>query len=193
MDILKIIKEKETSRKYKKKAISKAIVNDIIESAVWGPSVHGKQPWRFVFVRDNSVLKKIANYLLIESEKKGAGANILLHQCSDVVAQCGLVVLAYTNGDFIKMVKRLTPSYGAIGKVTELSSASAAIQNMVLTAESRGVSSCWFAVPLLCAKGLNEIAGEKDVELMALVAFGYSSERTRRTKRKDYSQIIKEI
>ena len=56
MDVLKLIKNRQTVRKYKNSPISKNIIEQIIEAGRWGPSVHGFQPWRFIVITNMSLI-----------------------------------------------------------------------------------------------------------------------------------------
>ena len=55
MEILEIIKKRKTIRKYTDKPIPKEVLDKILEAGIWGPSVHGLQPWKFVVVTQGQV------------------------------------------------------------------------------------------------------------------------------------------
>jgi len=48
MGILRLIKGRRSVRKFKKKTVSKQIVEKILEAGRWAPSGLNNQPWRFM-------------------------------------------------------------------------------------------------------------------------------------------------
>ncbi len=63
MDILRLIKERYTVRKYLNKKIPKRKIDKIIEAGIWASSVHGFQPWRFIVITNDLFIKKISDII----------------------------------------------------------------------------------------------------------------------------------
>lgn len=190
--ILEIIKERKTIRRYKDKPIPEKIIRKIIEAGRWGPSIHGIQPWKFVVIENKKLIKKITDRLIKKSKKIGAGANILLHFSADIIRNSPILIAIYNTKAFMQLAKRYRESYIKLAKVAEISAISAAIQNMVLVAESLGLGSCWLNTPLFCRKEINKLLNESN-ELAAILTLGYPQEKGKRSKRKPLSETVKYI
>ena len=63
MDILEVIKNRRSIRRYKQEPISEDEINKILEAGRWAPSSGNRQPWKFIVVRSKDVIKKLAEAL----------------------------------------------------------------------------------------------------------------------------------
>ncbi|MCS7181369.1 MAG: nitroreductase family protein [bacterium] len=61
MEILRVLKERRSIRKYQKKEVSKNIIEDIIDCARFAPTAINIQPWEFIVITDEEMRKKIAS------------------------------------------------------------------------------------------------------------------------------------
>ncbi|MCX8082244.1 MAG: nitroreductase family protein [bacterium] len=59
-EVLKILKERRSIRKYQKKEIPEEIIKDIIDCARFAPTARNIQPWKFVVVKNAPLRNKIA-------------------------------------------------------------------------------------------------------------------------------------
>ncbi len=68
MDVIQAIKKRRAFRSLKPVEINKKLVNDLAESAKLSPSCFNNQPWRFVFVFEPGILKKMHSALSTGNE-----------------------------------------------------------------------------------------------------------------------------
>ncbi len=192
MDILGLIKKHRAIRKYTDEQISKRIIRKIVDAGIWSSSVHGFQPWKFIVIQDKNLILNISNILLKKSQRLGAGVNILLHSSSDTIANAPTLIIVYDTGIFTTLAKKFRKFYTKVAYKSEMSAISAAIQNMILVADSFGISSCWLAMPQFCKKEINKLILEAN-ELVAIVTLGYPAEKGKRSKRVSTSGTIRYI
>ena len=198
MDILEIIKERRTIRRYKNTPIPKRLIDKIIEAGVWGPSVPSFlqiQPWKFIVVTDKNLIKTVSNIILKKSKKSGIGINIMLHSATNIIGDASALIVIYNSKELEKIKYRFKEIYSRFAKIirtAQLSAISAAIQNMILTAESLGIGSCWLDTPLFCKKEINKFFKVND-ELVAILTLGYPREKGKRSARKPISETVKFI
>jgi nitroreductase len=107
-------------RVYSNDAVSEAAVQKLLEAAMAAPSAAGKDPWRFVVVRDRRTLLEIATALPNGQMIATAGLGI---------AVCGELPAAHDQ----------QLSY-------MLQDCSAAIENLLLCAHILGLGACWLGV-----------------------------------------------
>ncbi|MQY79059.1 MAG: nitroreductase family protein, partial [Bacteroidetes bacterium] len=57
--ILNVMKKRRSIRKYKKENVSKDLLLQLIEAAIWAPSGSNVQPWYFIIVDDANTLEQV--------------------------------------------------------------------------------------------------------------------------------------
>ena len=62
-DILNLMKNRRSIRKYSVRKISKKILNEILDAARWAPSAHNAQPWRFMILNETEEKKVLAEVM----------------------------------------------------------------------------------------------------------------------------------
>jgi len=193
MDILDLIKKRTTIRKYQNKPIPKEILDKIIEAGVWGPSLGtGLQPYTFIVVINKSIMKRITDILLKKSRNIGVAGNITLRLSANTINNAAALIVIYNSSDFLKLVKKFRKQYINYAKTAELSAIAAAIQNMILVAESLNIGSCWLSAPLFCKEEIDKLLNTKS-ELMAILTLGRPAEEGKRSLRKLHRETVKYI
>jgi nitroreductase len=148
--VIETIKTRRSIRQFSKESLSEEKVNQIIESGLWAPSGKNNQPWKFAIIRDPSLKGALASLTHSRSIIQGAPV-------------CIAVFLDHSR------VYDRTKDVQAIG---------ACIENMLLTIHALGLGGIWLGEILKNKEKVAELldAG-KDLELMAVVALGYSVQR----------------
>ena len=199
MEILELVKKRCSIRKYKEKFIPEKILNKIIEAGIWGPSVpsfiNQSQPWKFVVIRNKELKKEITKIIERKAKSCGAGVNILLFSAKNTIEGASVIILIYNTKRLEYLIKEkfkvIYSRFASLIKTAQLSAISAAIQNMILVAESLGIGSCWLDTPLFCEKEINKLLGIKNEKLVAILTLGYPREKGKRSKRKPISETVK--
>jgi nitroreductase len=57
--VLEAIKKRQSVRSYQDKEIPEGILQQILEAGRLAPSAKNNQPWKFIFVKDNNLKKKL--------------------------------------------------------------------------------------------------------------------------------------
>jgi len=107
-------------RKYGAGEIPDDVVRDLLEAGMAAPSAAGKDPWRFVAVRDRATLARIA---------EGLPNGTFLREASLGIIVCGDPRAAHTEQE----------SY-------MLQDCSASIENILLAVHALGLGACWLGV-----------------------------------------------
>ena len=150
---LGFILERRSIRAYKPGEVSQEIIQKLLEAAMAAPSAAGKDPWRFVVIRQRETLAQIA-----EALPNGQ----MLRDAALGVAVCGDLEAAHD-----RQLSYL------------LQDCSAAIQNLLLCAHILGLGACWLGVHPReqRIKALKEIlALPASVVPVSCVSIGYPAE-----------------
>jgi nitroreductase len=167
MELSEAIKKRRSIRAFKKQDIPEEIVEKLIDAARWAPSAGNIQPWEFVIVRKQDVkeeLVKAADQAFIE--------------------EAPVVIVVCANEKLSSM------GYGIRGRTLYcIQDTAAAIQNILLTAHSLGLGSCWIGA-------FNEDEAKKAVNApegirpVAIIPVGHADETPSRRSRRPLNQII---
>ena len=122
MDVLEIITNRRSIRTYKKHELTQVTIEKLLEAARWAPSAGNVQPWEFVVVGSQEMKQQLS--AAAYGQKDIEEASIVIVVCADE--------------------KRAEESYGLRGKTFYcIQDTAAAIQNILLEADSLGLGSCW--------------------------------------------------
>ncbi|MBR0086067.1 MAG: nitroreductase family protein, partial [Lachnospiraceae bacterium] len=160
-----------------KKRVSDEDINEIINAGLWAPSGVNLQPWYFVAVRSPESMKKL---LGIMSKVSGVVEPILKNRFKnnpEVVEETVTFIGKLGYAPMCMLAFQFKPDYGLMeSNDTQIQSIAAGIENMVLTAESKGISSCWMTAPVNSGYGeaiRDEFAPGKG-PLVAVIPMGYA-------------------
>jgi len=190
-NILKLIKKRASTRRYLNKDIPQNYIDKIIEAGIWGPAIHHIQPWEFVVVKDRHTIRRISDMIIKEIREKNP-PGFILYPSIPPLSTAELLIFAYNTGEFTNTIKKFRKKLFRRVKITEISAISAAIQNMLLVAESLGIGSCWLNSPLFCKEEVNKLL-HIDHDLVAVLTFGFYKECGKRAIRKPLSKSVKYI
>jgi len=154
MNLDEAINNRRSIRKYKEKEFSESDLDHIMESAMSAPSAGNLQSRRFYIIKNKDVRNNLA---------KGA-----FNQNFIIEAPVAVVVCAD---------HRIQARYRSRGiQLYSIMDCSASIQNMLLTAYSLGLGSCWIS-----AFDEESVRETLDIPIhlrpVAIVTLGYSDEK----------------
>jgi nitroreductase len=169
-DILEVIKKRRSVRSFKEQDLPQDMVEKLLEAARWAPSAGNVQPWAFVVVRSQETKQKLST--AASSQKSLEEAPIVIVVCADE--------------------ERAEESYGVRGKTLYcLQDTAAAVQNILLTACSLGLGSCWIGA-FREEEVRRTINAPKTMRPVALIPIGYPNETPPARGRRLTSKIMYE-
>jgi nitroreductase len=188
MNINEIIQGRRSVRRYTDKPISDQDLNDILESGLWAPSAVNLQPWYCVVCKSQTSKEKLLNtmggsmYSFSEFLNNRFKSNPeVVDETLNFVKNMGnaqVYVLVFLQKDYVDE------------EFAVIQSAAAAIENMILTAYSKGIGSCWLTAPLHAEDEIRKEFAPNKGRLVAAVTLGYSEIIPNAPKRKKDRFII---
>ncbi len=186
METTECINSRRSIRKYKNEIISKDDILKIINSAAMAPSGGNAQPWKFIVVQNQETIQKIRSLIYEESARLKLNMDRLnrfglLFNAPNIIAACAKIENPAMNFEqFLSSV--------------EMQSASAAIQNILLSAHDSGYGTCWCKVPPFLRAGIETILSvERPYYLIANIAMGVPDEKPPPPARKNIDEICEII
>ncbi len=172
MNFHKLISERESIRSYdSNRKVPEDILRRILDAGRLAPSAANRQPWQFLLVSSDEILKKVRP--CYNADWFQAAPHIL-------------IVKGYKE----KAWTRSSDGYNSLE--TDLT---IAMDHMILAAEYEGIGTCWIAAfsPEVLKKALNL---EKDEVIFAITPLGFPVAGFRKKgqkKRKLFDEVIKII
>ena len=168
MNLLEIIKNRRSIRVFKKQDIPPDIIEKLLEAARWAPSAGNVQPWAFVVVSSQKMKQSLS--MAAFGQKTLEEASVVIVVCADE--------------------KLAEQSYGVRGKsLFCIQDTAAAIQNILLTAYSLGLGSCWIGA-FKEDEIKKAIKAPKEMRPIAMIPIGYPNEAPSARSRRPVSEIM---
>lgn len=162
MEFNEVIKGRRSVRSFLDAPVENEKILDVINAAQWAPSACNKQLWEFVVVRDRHVKERLVDE---------AGADSFLKNTPVAI--------------YVLYPKDVNPEGHA-----NVQSASAAIENMLLTAHNVGLGAVW----VVGCGGHNKVRKILNIPerflIVAAVFMGYPAEKQSPPERRDISTIV---
>lgn len=169
-----LIRERRSVAAFAQQPVDAALIEELLESAVYAPNHRLTQPWRFIFITGDGVER----YARLRAEM------------SDPVNAQGTYD-KFANVPFYVVVVNKISSNTEIAEEDALASA-ALIQNFLLLAQESGLGTAWKTFKP--DPRLREFAGIADDErVIGILHIGYSAEQPRAGVRKSIHDRITTI
>jgi len=168
MEIDTCIKKRRTTKEFLDKKIEKLKINKILDSMRYAPNSGNLQNWRLIIVEDKEKKKKLV---------KASFNQLWINKAPTIIVVCS------DNQDVERFFgKKLADKF-------IIQNCAAGIQNMLLTAHSLGISSCWCGVSNeALVKETLKIPDK--ISVQAIICLGYSKEKLQMPKRLDLDNIL---
>lgn len=184
----RLIRGRRSVRRYRPDPIARPLLEKLLTAAIWAPSAHNRQPWRFCVVTS-----KTAKHNL--SERMGArwradlgadGADPALierrvrisHQRITGAAALVAASLSIEEMDDYPDRRRQEAEW-----LMAVQSTALACQNLLLAAHQFGLAACWMCAPLFVPDLVRDALALPDSwHPQALITLGYAAEEKQRRR-----------
>lgn len=163
-EVINTIKSRRSIRRFEEEQIKQEEIDIIIEAAIFAPSGHNTQPWHFTVIQNKEVIKHISDTskeVMAVSEEEWI-KKLGLKESFDVTYNAPTLMIVSGRRDAL----------------TWQADCAAAIQNMLLAAESLNIGSVWLGFAVCCFEKEGEaekIQIPEGYEPYYGVAFGYKA------------------
>lgn len=177
-----LIKSRRSIRRYTTESISQETILRLLETAVWAPSAHNRQPWRFAVLTQAADIERLAAVMgarlradrtadsddPAEIERDVARSYARLTGAPVVIIVC----MSMTEMDHYPDAHRARNEWIMAAQSTAM-----AAQNLLLLAHVEGLAACWICAPLFAPELVREtLALPPDWEPQGLITLGHPAE-----------------
>ena len=195
-DLWQLVQGRRSIRRYLDKPIPRELLQELLAFAMWAPSAHNRQPWRFcVVVTDES--KQRLSARMGQQWRQDLGADgtdpaeierRITTSHARITGAAALVVVSMSmeDMDIYPDAPRAQAEW-----TMAVQSVALACQNLLLAAHAAGLGACWMCAPLFVPELLREV-----LELpghwhpQALITLGYSAEDKTKEREPVESRVI---
>jgi len=168
MELFEVIRNRRSIRAYKKQDLPEGTVEKLLDAARRAPSAGNVQPWAFVVATSLDVKRSLSSAAY--NQKDVEEAPVVIVVCADE--------------------KRAQESYGERGKMLYChQDTAAAVQNILLSAYSLGIGSCWVGA-FKEEQVRKVIRAPESMKPVALIILGYPNEAPPDRGRRPLSEIL---
>jgi len=202
--LMELLKNRGSHRKFLKDEIQDEEIEKIINAARLAPSGHNYQPWKFIAIKNQAVLSEMAN--AIEKNLKTLYSQLpeefvqklesykfyLLHfqQAPVVIAVLTSELVYRPTDDISQKYKIKMPAVNHFDM--ELLGVGAAVNNILLAAQTLGLASCWMVEPAVYAqKEIETILNiQSPYHCISLIPIGKPVKQKQGAERKPLNEIF---
>jgi nitroreductase len=159
---METIKNRRSVRQYRPEQIKDEELEKILEAAIYAPTGHNDQPWHFTIVQNRDIIDEIND-----------GAKKVMNEMEmEWISKLG----AMEDFNIFHRAPTAMIVSGRKDATTPVVDCAAAVQNMLLAAESMDIGSCWIGFAkffFLNPKNMEKFNIPEDHEVHFGVALGY--------------------
>ncbi|MCY3573611.1 MAG: nitroreductase family protein [Chloroflexi bacterium] len=185
-DLLRKMRGRRSLRRYQAQPVPQEQIAQLLEAAIWAPSAHNRQPWRFVILQDAASKRQLATAMgaklrqdlgadglppeLIEADARRSyerltAAPLLILLCLSMI-DMDVYSDAQRNQHEVSMAQQSVAMAG---------------QNILLMADSLGLGACWMCAPLFCGELVARTLDlPPDWQPQGLITLGYPAQQRQR-------------
>ncbi len=174
-------------RRYTDQPVAPVLLEELLEAAIWAPSAHNRQPWRFCVVQGTmrqtlSAAMAVAwrRDLLADGADPAWVNEHVTMRATRIAGAPALVVacLSMAEMDSYPDARRAQAE-----RTMGTQSVALACQNLLLAAHAAGLGSCWICAPLFVPEVVRAtLALAADWEPQALLTLGWPAEEKQKER-----------
>lgn len=181
--LIDTIKTRRSLRRYQQQTVPHDVLQTVLATAIWAPSAHNRQPWRFAVVQEQPTKQRLAAAMGARLRQDLSADHVptdiidkdVNRSYERITLAPVLVLLALTMRD---MDTYPDPMRSENEYLMAVQSTAMAGQNLLLAAHSVGLGACWMCAPLFCPDVVADALDlPQDWQPQALITMGYPAQQ----------------
>jgi F420 biosynthesis protein FbiB-like protein len=186
--MLPTLLSRRSIRRFRPDPVPHEVITQLLEAAIWAPSAHNRQPWRFAVLTDAAQKQTLAAAmgarLRHDLEADGAPEDLIVKDTARsyerITSAPVLIVLCLSmlDMDTYSDAHRQQNEY-----LMAVQSTAMAGQNCLLAAHDLGLGACWMCAPLFAPDVVRAaLALPDDWQPQGMIVLGYAAEEKTKTR-----------
>jgi F420 biosynthesis protein FbiB-like protein len=195
-DFYNLVKSRRAIRRYQDQSVPDELIERLLDAAVWAPSAHNRQPWRFAILRSFTSKDKLAramgDRLRRDRISDGDNAEAIERDVARSYARitgAPVVVLFFLSMSDMDQYPDRRRSEAE--RQMAVQSVAMAVQNLWLLAAAEGLGACWLCAPLFAPDLVRETLDlPVEWEAQGLLTLGWPAEE-RSKERQPWQELVR--
>jgi coenzyme F420-0:L-glutamate ligase/coenzyme F420-1:gamma-L-glutamate ligase len=187
-ELYQLIKNRRAIRRYEDRPIPEELIERLLTAAIWAPSAHNRQPWRFAvlksFVSKDKLAKAMGDKLRQDRLSDGDSERVIERDVSRSygrITGAPVVILFFLS--MVDMDHYPDKRRREAERQMAVQSVAMAVQNMWLAAAVEGLGACWLCAPLFVPHLVQETLGlPEDWQAQGLLTLGWPAEERQKDR-----------
>jgi len=181
-DFWQLIQTRRSIRRYQPRPIAPALLEQLLTAAIWAPSAHNRQPWRFCVVTSAETKQRLSDRMGEQWRRElgadGADPAFIERRVAISAARLtGAAALIVAALSMEEMDSYPDPARNTAEWTMAVQSVALACQNLLLAAHHYGLGACWMCAPLFVPDLVREVLTLPVAwQPQALITLGYAAE-----------------
>lgn len=184
-----LVRKRRAIRRYEDRAIPDELLERLLSTAMWAPSAHNRQPWRFAvltsFASKDKLARAMGARLRQDRLRDGDAADMIERDVSRsyerISGAAAVIPFFLSMSDMDQYPDRRR---NEAERLMAVQSVAMAVQNLWLLAAAEGLGACWLCAPLFVPDLVREtLAVPDDWEAQGLLTLGWPAEERTKTRR----------
>lgn len=190
-----LVRSRRSLRRYADRPIPRELLEDLIDLAIWSPSAHNRQPWRFAVITSATTRQQLAGAMGARLRRDlaadGVPPDIIEKDAARSYARltgaAALIIVCLTMAD---MDTYPDPKRSHNEYLMAVQSTAMAGQTLLLAAHEAGLGACWMCAPLFVPDLVRDVLNlPEQWQPQGVITLGYPAE-TRQRDRKPVEEVI---
>lgn len=183
-----IIHERRSIRRFEDRSVPRLILDRVLDAALWAPSAHNRQPWRFIVISNPATRTNLADAmaarLTADLRADGLAEDMILKDTNRSRQRIsGAPIVIVTCLTMAEMDEYPDARRAAFEHQMAVQGVAMAAQNLLLAAHAEGLGACWVCAPLFCQDTVRDVLNlSSDLEPQGLILLGYPGEQREKTR-----------
>lgn len=187
--LLDLIQSRRSLRRYTADPVPHEWIEKLLEAAIWSPSAHNRQPWRFVVIETADTKEHLATAMGTRLRQDLTADHVPLdiidkdvnRSYSRITSAPIIIVVCMTMIDMDVYSDERRNDKEA---VMAIQSTAMAGQNILLMAHEMGLGACWMCAPLFCPDVVRTALDLPDHwQAQGMITLGFPEQTREKTRR----------
>ena len=195
LEIDEAIRARRSVRQFRDEPVSPHDIDQAIETALWSPSPHNSQPWRFVTLGHDgkaTLAEAMAAELRSDLARSSMDEQEISRMTTRSIARVNsapAALLCCTVDEGLKLTGDVAGDI--LERQMAVQSVGAVLQSLFLALAARNIGACWMAAPMYCRETVRSVLNlPRQLEPQALVLIGYSEQPGRVRPRRPIDEVV---
>jgi F420 biosynthesis protein FbiB-like protein len=195
-EMMELFAGRRSIRRFRNEIVPHKLLVELLTAAIWAPSAHNRQPWRFAVIDQPRTKERLARAMgkRLRADLMADGVPVQIIEAdvdrsferitgAPVVV---LVALTVEGMDSYPDQRRQNNEW-----LMAVQSAAMAGQNLMLAAHANGLGSCWMCGPLFSPEVVRKTLNlPADWQPQGLIILGYPDEE-RQNERRPLADVVR--